>query len=243
MNKSITYKAFGVRAILMEWPSKIAPEILNEIQTCKRAIQQKFNSDLEDVISGYCSLTLCFKIEIEAFPVVIENIQQLVNSIDPGIKHEQRTWCIPVCYHEKLGWDTQEVCENLKVTAQELIKKHSSARYPIYFIGFLPGFLYLGGLDAKLHLPRKATPRLQVPQGAVAIGGAQTGIYPSASAGGWHIIGKTPIRLFDIENTTPCFAQAGDYIQFEPVSLQEYEHIQNQIKQGNYQLKSQVTHD
>ena len=227
----------------MEWPSKIAPEILNEIQTCKRAIQQKFNSDLEDIISGYCSLTLCFKNEIKTTSTIIDNIEQLVKSIDPTIKNEQRTWFIPVCYHEKLGWDTQEVCENLKVTAQELIKKHSSARYPIYFIGFLPGFLYLGGLDVQLHLPRKATPRLQVPQGAVAIGGAQTGIYPSTSAGGWHIIGQTPINLFDMEKATPCFAQAGDYIQFESVSLQEYEHIQNQIKEGNYQLKSQVTHD
>jgi len=107
----------------------------------------------------------------------------------------------------------------------------------VFFIGFLPGFLYLGGLNERIAMPRKATPRLRVPKGAVAIGGSQTGVYPAESSGGWNIIGNSPVLFFNIENLDPCFAKTGDKISFERISLEEHATIKKQIENNTYQLK------
>ncbi len=99
------------------------------------------------------------------------------------------------------------------------------------------GFLYLGGLPEKLHFPRKSTPRLAVPKGAVAIGGSQTGIYPQSSPGGWHIIGKTPVALFDVRKETPCMIAPGDKIRFKAITKAAFVNIKNTQEAGNYELK------
>ena len=107
----------------------------------------------------------------------------------------------------------------------------------------MPGFLYLGGLDERLHFPRKSTPRLQIEKGAVAIGGSHTGIYPSSSPGGWNIIGNTPISLFNASQDEPCFVQSGDKIQFIPIGLKEYQDISTLVEARVYQLESEVMND
>ena len=113
----------------------------------------------------------------------------------------------------------------------------------IYFIGFLPGFLYLGGLDERLFTPRKSTPRLRIEKGAVAIGGKQTGIYPQESPGGWNIIGNSPIQFFDNSKNTPCFAKAGDKLQFYSITLKEHHDIKVLVDAGVFQLESEEIDD
>ena len=113
---------------------------------------------------------------------------------------------------------------------------HLSALYRVYFLGFLPGFLYLSGLDSRLYLKRKKKPLLNVPKGAVAIGGMQTGIYPNISPGGWHLIGNTPVNLFNPKKNPPCFAKPGDWISFEQINSQTYSKIESEQQNGNYQL-------
>ena len=132
------------------------------------------------------------------------------------------------------------VSKEKKLSKEVIIKRHSQAVYTVYFIGFLPGFLYLGGLDKSLYMPRKSTPRLQIEKGAVAIGGNQTGVYPSASPGGWNIIGNPPIAFFNPKLKTSCFAKPGDRLVFKPVSLKEYENIKILVDSGVYQLESEV---
>jgi inhibitor of KinA len=125
----------------------------------------------------------------------------------------------------------------------EIIKLHSQNPYRVYFIGFLPGFLYLGGLNKQLFFDRKSNPRLKVAQGTVAIGGEQTGVYPSESSGGWNIIGKTPLVFFNIHEDIPCFAKAGDFIKFIPIDKEEFLKIKKEVKEGRYQFSKTLRND
>jgi inhibitor of KinA len=129
------------------------------------------------------------------------------------------------------------------LTKTEIIQLHSETNYTVFFIGFLPGFLYLGGLDSKLFLDRKTTPALNVKKGSVAIGGKQTGIYPQDSPGGWHIIGNSPIELFNAKQDPPCFVKAGDKVKFNSISKSEYFKIQNDIENSIFDSKKFLFND
>jgi KipI family sensor histidine kinase inhibitor len=124
---------------------------------------------------------------------------------------------IPVQYGGAVGADLAWVAEHAKLSVDEVIQLHSQARYTVFFMGFLPGFAYLDGLDARLHTPRKTTPSTNILAGSVGIGGSQTGIYPLTSPGGWQIIGHTPLVLFDAERNPSSLLQAGDVVQFVPM--------------------------
>jgi KipI family sensor histidine kinase inhibitor len=121
---------------------------------------------------------------------------------------------IPVRYGGKFGPDLAEVSAHTGLDAEEVVKRHAQGEYVVYFLGFQPGFAYLGGLDASLHTPRRAVPRIEVPAGSIGIGGAQTGVYPAAAPGGWQLIGRTKLALFDPARTPPTLLQAGDRVRF-----------------------------
>ncbi|WP_078084440.1 5-oxoprolinase subunit PxpB [Microbulbifer mangrovi] len=132
---------------------------------------------------------------------------------------------IPVCYDEKYAPDMQVLCESSGLTADEIIRRHTAPHYLVHMLGFTPGFLYLGGLEESLHCPRKARPELQVPAGSVGIGGAQTGIYPQATPGGWQLIGRTPLALFRPLQEPAFIARPLDRIQFVAISAAEFSAI------------------
>ena len=138
------------------------------------------------------------------------------------------------------GVDLEVISKEKGLTKEQIITLHSASVYTVYFIGFLPGFLYLGGLNEKLHIPRKSTPRLQIKKGSVAIGGNQTGVYPNESPGGWNIIGNTPISFFDVSKDKPCFAKAGDGIVFHSISVKEHADIMTLMHQNTFKLESEV---
>jgi 5-oxoprolinase (ATP-hydrolysing) subunit B len=123
---------------------------------------------------------------------------------------------IPVFYD---GPDLADVAKHAGLSVDEVVKRHSDAEYVVFFLGFQPGFAYLGGLDASLHMPRRPEPRLEVPAGSVGIGGAQTGIYPAVSPGGWQLLGRTEVRLFDPSRNPPTLMQPGDRVRFKPVEV------------------------
>ena len=123
------------------------------------------------------------------------------------------------------------------MSTEEVIAIHSGHDYLIDMLGFLPGFAYLGGLDERLHTPRLATPRTRIEPGAVGIGGAQTGIYPLASPGGWRIIGRTPVRPYDPDREPPILYAAGDYLRFVPITPQEFSLIETQVEAGTYECE------
>ena len=213
----ITFKDFGQSAILVEWPNEVSEEILEDIIQYKTTLEAELSENFEFVIA-YNSLTI---IDNEKKWDLKELQSQLVNFYQKKTdlkKSERILWEIPVCYDAEFGIDLEEVASNLKITVSELIEKHTSYTYTVYGIGFLPGFLYLGGLPNTMETKRRASPRLKVVKGAVGLAGKQTGIYPQESPGGWNIIGNCPIPIFNVKSETPCFVKVGDKIQFKAIT-------------------------
>jgi inhibitor of KinA len=129
---------------------------------------------------------------------------------------------IPVCYDPEFGLDLDSVAQHAQVSPREVVDLHGAAEYRVSCIGFVPGFPFLAGLSKKIATPRRATPRKEIPAGSVAIGGAQTGIYPLRSPGGWNLIGRTPLRLFDSKKNPPALLRAGDYVRFRSITREEF---------------------
>lgn len=242
MTNDVQYKPFGDSAILITWENTIAPEIIRNINNFKDIIFHQKKEQLVDFIIGYNSLLLKYKVSFNFYGEVQE-LEELYKLTDNNHQVSTVRWEIPVCYDVDFGFDIEKVSKELNVTVEELIQKHSSTIYTVYFIGFLPGFLYLGGLDVNLEINRKATPILNVPKGSVAIGGKQTGIYPQESAGGWHIIGRTPIDFFNRDEEVPCFAKSGDQVQFKPISRETYEQLEIDISLKQYEIVKKSIHD
>lgn len=233
-NYNLIFKPYGEFAILIEWPSKIDEHIIRDILSFQKMMP---NKSIKDSIVAYHSLTLIYKKKVKNFEKEVNHLQNLyANKIDNS-KPSSKIWQIPVCYDLDFGLDLKELSIQKQLTIDELIQLHTSIEYLVYFIGFLPGFLYLGGLVQELHWPRKATPRFTIDKGAVAIGGQQTGIYPQQSAGGWNIIGKTPLNFFNAKHNPPCFVSAGDKIKCFSISTFEFQEIENQVKKEIYQPK------
>ncbi len=129
---------------------------------------------------------------------------------------------IPVCYDTEYGPDLSELADMHRMSIEQLVELHTQAVYKVYMIGFVPGFAYLGGLDARLNSPRRSFPRQSVPSGSVGIAGMQTGVYPLETPGGWQLIGRTPVKLFDPNRTRPSMLKAGDEVEFYPIGKQEF---------------------
>ena len=129
---------------------------------------------------------------------------------------------MPVCYDPQFALDLETVAQHCDLSPNEIVERHAAARYQVRCVGFIPGFPYLSGLPSTLATPRRATPRTAVPAGSVAIGGGQTGIYPLVSPGGWNIIGRTPLRLFDVEREPAVLLAAGDRVRFVAITPEEF---------------------
>lgn len=154
---------------------------------------------------------------------VVESLQHIMAGLSEGLSATARLVEIPVCYGGEFGPDLEEVARQNGLTPAEVVEIHSAAEYLVYMIGFAPGFPYLGGMDERIATPRRSSPRLSIPRGSVGIGGKQTGIYPIESPGGWQIIGRTPVTLFQPEADPPSLLRAGDRVRFRAISPSEYE--------------------
>ena len=239
----LIYKPYGERSILIEWPSEISRKVLLDVQLYKEKLKTHLIKEKVYIKHAYNSILITYDITINNFYHEVSTLKDLYLTNLVNSNSISRLWKIPVCYNVEFGLDLEEISTKNGVDISEIITLHTNRLYDVYFLGFLPGFLYLGGLDKQLFFPRKETPRLKVEVGSVAIGASQTGIYPTQSPGGWNIIGKTPIKLFDINEENPCFAKAGDKIKFISVSKTEYDQILEKVKQKTYILKSEVIND
>lgn len=203
----------GERAVVLELEPPVSLVSQQRIWGLCQRLQQ--NEQIAEVIPGMNNLTLLLcDPQLKALDA-IERLQRWWEESEVLLA-EPRQVEIPVVYGGAGGPDLAEVARAADLTSQQVVELHSSADYVVYFIGFQPGFPYLGGLDERLHTPRRAEPRLVVPGGSVGIGGSQTGIYPLAAPGGWQLIGHTPLSLFDPQQQPPTLLRPGDSVRFVP---------------------------
>lgn len=203
----------GERAVVLELEPPVSLVSQQRIWGLCQRLQQ--NEQIAEVIPGMNNLTMLLRDpQLKALDA-IERLQRWWEESEVLLA-EPRQVEIPVVYGGAGGPDLAEVARAADLTSQQVVELHSSADYVVYFIGFQPGFPYLGGLDERLHTPRRAEPRLVVPGGSVGIGGSQTGIYPLAAPGGWQLIGHTPLSLFDPQQQPPTLLRPGDSVRFVP---------------------------
>jgi len=243
MNFKLRYKPFSERSILVQWPNKIDPNILQDVLLFKNQLDVFYSKQSVYINNAYSSILINYPYAIDNFNSTFSTLKQQYSDRNLIPKIKPKLWRVPVCYDEKFGIDLNEISYKTGCSKSAIVELHLKPIYTIYFIGFLPGFLYLGGLDKRIAFPRKDKPRAKVNRGSVAIGGNQTGIYPSASPAGWNLIGNCPLNLFDVSNEKPCFALPGDKIQFFKIDLNEHHKIVGSVKNNTYNLKNELLSD
>lgn len=218
---SITIKPLGLHAVLVEWPQEVEEEILLDILAFKSNLESTLKGDWE-YVPAYNSLALINRTTALTFSAIEEILLEKYRNLRGQQLPSRNLWKLPVCYDEEFAPDMVIIEEKLGLSRSEIVKLHTSHHYTIYCIGFLPGFMYLGGLPEVLQVPRRSEPRLKVDKGSVGLAGKQTGIYPHESPGGWNIIGRCPVPMFNLKLDPPCFITVGDKVQFVEISRAEY---------------------
>ncbi|WP_026934074.1 5-oxoprolinase subunit PxpB [Christiangramia echinicola] len=237
MSKYPQISPLGDRSILIDFGGEISSGSLEKVLFFKKKIEKSNFKQKVEVINTYNSLLISYLFTIEDVYGEVLRLKGLVRQANIPKKSNYKIFQIPVCYDKDFGLDLEYISKANNLTIEDIIELHTAPLYQIYFIGFLPGFLYLGGLDKRLHISRKKSPRKSVEKGAVGIGENQTGIYPKSSPGGWQILGKTPIDLFNKNEDPPTKFSAGDKIRFVAVSKNEFVEIEKEIADQNYTLK------
>lgn len=235
-------------ALLLRFGNSIDPAINVRVHAAARALRGANLPGITDVAPAYATLLVRFdafawrdqnRIDKPPHARLAEILHTLFRDAEtmtpgPGLRrgddqknavalHEApRTVEIPVCYDGKYGPDLDAVAKHARLSRDEVIAHHTETEYTVAMLGFAPGFPYLLGLDPALHVPRRADPRTRVPAGSVAIGGAQTGIYPKDLPGGWHLIGRTPLALFDPARDPPCLLAPGDRVRFRAIDMEAF---------------------
>jgi KipI family sensor histidine kinase inhibitor len=209
----------------MEYGDVIDPVVNQKVRSISIVAKQDMPPGVIEIIPAYRSIMIIYNPSVtkpQKLQDAFISLEKRLTGIDIP---PSKTIEIPVCYGGKFGPDIHVVAENNNISVSDVIRLHSKPEYIIYMIGFAPGFPFLGGLPETLHTPRLKTPRTNVPQGSVGIANKQTGIYPAKSPGGWQLIGRTPLKLFDPARSNPILYQAGDRIRFISISEDEYQRL------------------
>jgi inhibitor of KinA len=234
-HSEITVYNSGESAIYCSLGDEISPFVNSRVNAFENHIKQIGLRGIMETVPSYSGVMIYYNPLIIDRQTLLENINSfsISGSVISDDKMVQEV-IIPVCYGGIYGPDLQYVAEHSSLGTEDVIKIHTSSSYLIYMLGFTPGFPYLGGMDRRLSTPRKDDPSLSVPAGSVGIAGDQTGIYPVTSPGGWQIIGRTPLRLFNPALESPFLLEPGMHIIFRSVSEDEFRMITRSIEEGKY---------
>lgn len=228
MTRSPEVRLAGDAALLMEFGDRPDPKTNRAVHQTARALTQAAIAGVWGVVPAYTTLLVEFDPDVIRAAALKERLLAL--ELD-DIADNPRCFEIPTAYGGTFGLDFDEVAARLHLPPEDLIAEHARHPYQIYCLGFSPGFPLAGLLPESLRLPRRASPRTQVPAGSVAIAGFQTGVYPSESPGGWHLIGRTPARLFYRDREPPVLYAPGDVLRFRPIDAEEYRHLAERAAQ------------
>jgi inhibitor of KinA len=215
------YRLMGDRAFLIELGDGIGPEVNRRVRALFVELERLALEGMRELIPSYRSLLVIYDPLAATVSDFTRHIEEAWAGLDPARLPPPKTMRVPVVYGGACGPDLDWVADYHGITPQEVIRLHTQPTYQVYMIGFTPGYPYMGELADALVTPRRDTPRVKVPRGSVGIAQKQTGIYPVASPGGWQIIGRTPLALFDPKRRPPSALEMGDLVQFYPIAAQE----------------------
>lgn len=225
----------GDAAAVVDFGGGISPATLHRIRALRQYLAAHPLPGLRELVPAYTTLTVYYdpwQVSQAGPQLPYEQVAAWLQAQLPAAEATREvaappeTVELPVCYGGEWGPDLEAVAQHTGLTPAEVVARHAAPAYLVHLLGFLPGFAYLGGLDAALATPRQAVPRALVPAGAVGIAGGQTGVYPLASPGGWQLIGRTPLQLFNPTWPTPTRLQAGQQVRFVPISEREFHQLQ-----------------
>ncbi|HTP52145.1 MAG TPA: 5-oxoprolinase subunit PxpB [Anaeromyxobacteraceae bacterium] len=234
--------AEGEGGLVFEFGDAIDPAVNARVHRLAEAVRRGLGRDVLEVVPTYRSLLVLF----DPLQVRRERLSLAIEALVPGLLLEEgptraaRVVRVPVCYGGARGPDLEFVAAHNRIPAEEVVALHASASYLVFMLGFTPGFPYLGGMSGRIAAPRLPTPRTRIPAGSVGIAGAQTGIYPVESPGGWRLIGQTPLRLFDPRRSPPFLLSAGDRLRFFPVEEREWADVAERVEAGSYRPEVEV---
>ena len=240
VNEQPQFSSMGDSALMVTVGDSISYEINKKVHDIISLIKLEDWPGIREIVPTYSSFVIHFDPIKFSREGLTECVQGIWNEDLNSGNTESRIILLPTLYSSDYGPDLQSVAELTGLSIEEVIETHSKVDYLVYALGFSPGFPYLGGLDSKIHCPRLETPRVSVPQGAVAIADSQTGVYPVASPGGWRLIGRTPVTMFDPSRANPSLVTPGDYIRFVPIGSDvEFTEILEKSAQGTFEVEVQ----
>ncbi|WP_042461076.1 5-oxoprolinase subunit PxpB [Neobacillus dielmonensis] len=224
----------GDMGIRIKFGNIISEDIHREIQQFTSQLKDKPINGIIEWVPSYTNVAIYYQPDIISYSDLITELNTLYERTNKVEPFNSTVYEIPVYYGGEAGPDFSFIADSTGVSEEEVIRLHSSQVYLIYMMGFVPGFPYLGGLPNQLAVPRLPHPRPSVLPGSVGIGGNQTGIYPSEVPSGWRIIGRTPVKLFDIEDSPPVLLEAGNYLKFCPIDEAEFHRIKQLADEQKY---------
>jgi inhibitor of KinA len=234
--EGFTIQPLGDAGLHIDFNQEISYELNQRIRFLYKMIESERISGIRELVPAYTTLSIYYQPELLSFEQLKTKVLTFLNQPVAGNKIQAKIVEIPTLYGGRAGEDLSRVAGLHQLDVDEVVRLHSGTDYLVYMMGFLPGFPYLGGLHSELFTPRLEDPRGHVAEGSVGIAGNQTGIYSLDSPGGWNIIGRTPVKLFDPAKEVPFLIEPGDYIRFIPIDEKEYKRIEQRVKSGTYQV-------
>lgn len=225
MKLALQFKALGDQGIQIIFGTEISETTCLQIQAMSKLLEQQKHLPILTCVPAYTTLSVYYDAHRISYTELVHELTDLSNTVEQLKPHQPYIYEIPTTYGGEFGPDLLDVANFHRLEPEAVIQIHSENIYFIYMLGFTPGFPYLGGQLERIATPRLAEPRAKVAAGSVGLAGAQTGIYPLESPGGWRIIGRTPVQLYRPQHEQPFLLEAGHYVRFVPISAQEYSEI------------------
>ncbi|WP_377887316.1 5-oxoprolinase subunit PxpB [Alkalihalobacillus sp. R86527] len=233
---NITFHPLGEAAVKLSYSEEVSPSLTSRIQAFCRELASLNIDGISEWVPAYDSITIYYEPWVLTYAEITEILEN-ITAVATEESQRKVIVTIPTLYGGEYGPDLEELANQKGMQRDDIIHIHTNEDYLVNMIGFLPGFPYLSGLDERIAASRLDTPRQKVPAGSVGIAEAQTGVYPIESPGGWNIIGRTPLRLFQPKRDVPFLLNQGDYLRFQPVTEKEFEHILKEVEKGSYEVQ------
>ncbi|HEY8414771.1 MAG TPA: 5-oxoprolinase subunit PxpB [Thermaerobacter sp.] len=232
------YVRAGDSGLYVYFDRVIDPGVNRRVRELAGRLRRAAPPGVQDIVPSYGAVFVRYDPLVTSFEEVAARCRALDAGPDDSEPPPPRVYLLPTVYGGEYGPDLEEVARYHGLAPEDVVRIHSSAAYYIYFLGFTPGFPFLGGLSPRLATPRREVPRTRVPAGSVGIGGSQTGVYPVSSPGGWHLIGRTPVPLFRADRQPPAVLEPGHYVRFVPVTEEEFRRIRAAVAAGEYEIET-----